>query len=99
MWDNSIIYKLETAKYMIQDGINKLEKAPEKAAITDLMQVLKEVDLNYKYECDSIDEQTGIEYNGSPLYEVGMNSEFYIEGHTWHRISILLRALDDNKSK
>ena len=96
MWDNSIIDKLETAKYMIQEGINKLEEAPERSAITDLMQVLKEVDLNYKYECDSIDEQTGIEYNGAPLYEVGMNSEFYIEGTTWHRISLLLRKLDDN---
>jgi len=93
MWDNSIIDKLETAKYMIQEGINKLEEVPEKAAITDLMQVLKEVDLNYKYECDSIDEQTGTEYNGKPLYEVGMNSEFDIGGLTWHKISLLLRNL------
>jgi len=99
MWNDSIIDKLEAAKFMIQEGINDIEKTPSQIAITDLIKLLKEIDMNYKYECDSIDEQTGIEYNGAPLYDVGMNSEFYIEGTTWHRISILLRALDDNTKK
>ena len=96
MWNDSIIDKLETAKFMIQEGVIELEKTPEKTAILDLIQALKEIDMNYKYECECIDGQTGTEYNGAPLYEVGMNSEFDIGGMTWHRISILLRALDDN---
>jgi len=96
MWNDSLVDRLETTKNMIQQGIDLINETPKEAVLVDLIQALKGIDGNYKYECDSIDEQTGTEYNGKPLYEIGMNSEFDVGGLTWHRISLLLRQLDDN---
>ena len=96
MWNDSLVDRLETTKNMIQQGIDLINEIPKEASLVDLSQALKQIDANYKYECDSIDELTGIEYNGKPLYEIGMNSEFDVGGLNWHRISLLLRQLDDN---
>ena len=96
MWNDNLVDRLETTKNMIQEGINLIKETPSKAVIVDLIHALKGIDGNYKYECEEIDELTGIEYNGKPLYEIGMNSEFDIGGLTWHKISLLLRQLDDN---
>jgi len=93
MWNNSLVDRLETTKNMIQEGIDLIKETPSKAVIVDLIHALKEIDENYKYECEEIDELTGIEYNGKPLYDIGMNSEFDIGGLTWHKISLLLRQL------
>ena len=96
MWNDSLVDRLETTKNMIQEGIDLINETPNVAVLTDLIHILKEIDDNYKYDCDYIDEQTGTEYNGDDLYNVGMNSEFDIGGLTWHKVSLLLRALDDN---
>lgn len=96
MWNDSLIDRLETAKNMLQQGIDLMNETPKEAILVDLIQALKGIDGNYQYECEEIDEMTGLEYNGKPLYEVGMNSEFDIGGLTWHKISLLLRQLDDN---
>jgi len=97
MWNDKVVSKLKVSTQIIQGVIDQLNEAPEKAAISDLIKILKEIDGNYQYECEAIDDQIGTD--DGKLYEIGMNNEFYIEGLTWHKISLLLRVMGEGQPK
>ena len=89
--------ELEYARNYIDEVLRRMEKYPEKGAISDLLRAVKSIDLYYEEFCDQVDEDYG-QPEGT-TYRDGISIEFYIEAGAWHDISLALRKLEKEHRK
>lgn len=86
-----IKYDLKKAKQYLDNVIVKLDEAPEKIEIAELIAACQKLDNYYADFCEEIDEEYGDEKGTA--YKNGFSLEFYIESDNWHEISLALRRL------
>ena len=87
----SINYNLETAERLIKEARQELEEAPEKTAITELINACETLDRHYKKYCGEVDFVNDDE--PGTAYEGGFSMSYSIEGDWWQKISEALRVL------
>ena len=63
-----------------------------KSALTEVLRGCRDIEEQYKEFCEQRDAAEGEEKGTN--YAQGVNMEFYIEGLSWHDVSLALRRLE-----
>lgn len=81
----------------IDEVIQDLEDAPEKADIIDLIKACEFLDEDYKENfCDSNDRMESLPIGTTYNEEHGEYMEYYCEASAWHEVSKILRKMRTN---
>lgn len=89
--------KLEMANKWLTNAIESLDNLPTEAVIADLIEAVESIDSYYKDWCDEMDEDNGDEIGTA--YENSAYIEFYIEADWWHKVSLALRKIKEQRNK
>lgn len=92
-----LITRLNRLKSEIDKTIDSIKKNEKQVLIEELIEECREFDERYKEYCDEVDEVNKLEPGTTYSNEDGPRS--FKEEEIWHRISFILRRLEELDKK
>lgn len=87
------IKRIKQSLQYIEEEIDKIDNAPERSAIVELIESLEDLDESYRMYCKQLDEEREVE--AGTHYTDGVYDDFYIEAELFHEVSLALRKIKE----